>query len=357
MKHVAVPFLLCSAVLTGWSGCNTSTPRDNVTGSPNNPVRNANPPPKEQREREFDFGPVLALGQNLRHEFSIANESDRPLRVLKAATSMPCCSGVGRLPKVIPPGGRSIVPVIIKTENKAGLLQIACRIETDSPTAPVRRFSVSVQLIPVWEVSAESGPVRVLPIGRPGKFTYRISCRRMGPDGTGLPDTVTTSGPIRVTLAEPAAESTRTRGVIETTRELDTELKPSPRAGFQRGEIVFRWADGRTRTQFVGWEVTPHIRVTPPGLVLSQSKSPIHCRLAVTSDDRPIRIIKVAGPFSSPFTAPSQSRLTHSLLIEADPSRVGPGGLTDITITTDHPDQPSVSVTLLLTAAAPGGER
>lgn len=64
---------------------------------------------------QHDFGPVLARGQTLRHEFSLTNPTNRPMRLIGAKLSTPCCSLLGPLPTdVIPPGDRREIAAFLR---------------------------------------------------------------------------------------------------------------------------------------------------------------------------------------------------------------------------------------------------
>jgi len=157
--------------------------------------------------QEFDFGTVLARGQALRHDFTLSNRTDKPLNLLKAGSSTPCCSAIGPVPKTIPPGSSVQIPIVVKTANKAGPLRIAFGVEAESSTPRVFRLSVSVRLLPEWEIQPEGEPVSSLSLGRSGKVAYRISCRRIGDDGIASPESVKASGPIKVSMAAKDEEA------------------------------------------------------------------------------------------------------------------------------------------------------
>jgi hypothetical protein len=352
MRQADWPAVLCCAVLIVPSGCTTSTP-DLEVADVLRDVGSATDR-SEQRGQEFDFGTVLTSGRTLRHAFSLSNPSDRPLRLLKAASSIPCCSAVGPLARTIPPGGEVQVPIIVKTENKVGHLRVDFAVETDAPIIPIRRFAVSVRLVRDWEIEAEGDLVEPLSLGQPGKLSYRIVCRRKGTEGRGLPDKVTASGPIRAVLGTSAEESNKPGGINEASRTVDVELAASSGAGRRQGELIFQWADGRTQSHLVSWEVRPRIGVMPPGLVIQPSREPVPVVLTVASDDRPIRIVKVDGPLAKPFAPSSEMKRIHPLRLLVDPSQAAQDSIADIKITTDHPVQPFVSAALLVSGSAAG---
>ncbi len=67
---------------------------------------------------EFDFGTVLAQGQVLRHEFTLTNPTNQPMRVLKATALTPCCSEVGPISSAtIAPGGHREIPAVLRIRS------------------------------------------------------------------------------------------------------------------------------------------------------------------------------------------------------------------------------------------------
>jgi hypothetical protein len=78
--------------------------------------------------------------------------------------------------------------------------------------------------------------------------------------------------------------------------------------------------------------------------------------VVVTSEGRDIRILKVDGPLAKMLSLPTDSSRMHRLGFMIDTSKVRSGDISDITITTDHPDHSSVAVTLLFSASTNGGE-
>ena len=335
-------------------GCTTSTQGPESAHPSDRDTHRATP--SEYRTQEINLGSVLAHGQILRHEFTLTNPSDQPTRILRASSSFPCCSSIGPLPGTIPPRGEVRIPVVVKTENKSGPLHIGFAVVTDSFAAPIRRLGIAVRLIPEWQIEDKQAATHTLSIGESGKRSYRITCRRMETGGFGLPDIVTVGGPIKVSLKGEAHETTISGGIIEATREVAIDLLPSSQTGRCQGEILFRWTNGLTRSQITTWEVTPRIKASPSGLVIKRSKEPERVAVVVTSEGCDIRILKVDGPLAKALSLPTDPSRVHRLSFMVDSSKVKSGGISDITINTDHPDQSSVAVTLLFSASAEGGE-
>lgn len=346
MRQANWPAVLCCAVLISLSGCATRSPDPAIIPPPDDATRES--APAAERLHDHDFGSVLAQGQLLRHEFNLANPTRHPIRVLKASSSAPCCSSIDPLPRLIAPHSTVPVKIALRTENKSGLLRVAFGVETDDAAAPLRRFTASVLLIPEWEIQTEREPVRSLGIGQGGRQECRVVCRRNGKAGWGVPVDVKVSGPVKAALGGSIEESIGPAGITEASREVEVELLASSQPGFQQGEVLFQWPDGRTQSHVVTWEVRPRIKASPSGLVLRRSRDPLDVSITVASEDRPIRIIKVDGPLFRPHIPAAEARQRHALHLVVDGSKTGPEGISDIKVTTDHPDQPEVSIAVLL---------
>ena len=91
-------------------------------------------------------------------------------------------------------------------------------------------------------------------------------------------------------------------------------------------------------------------------LVVKRSRQPIEMTVRVASEDRPVRIIEVEGPLAKAFALSAEASRVHSLHLVLDTSKANRNGICDIKITTDHPEQAVVTVALLLTDAAEGGD-
>ncbi len=299
---------------------------------------------------EHDLGPVLASGQTIHHEFTLRNKSDRPLALLKGSSMTPCCSAVGPLPKSVPPRGEVQIPVVFKPGYQAGLKRVVFTVETD---AQPYAFSMRSRLFSAYEVKADEGSASSLPIGRAGTQKYTVTCRRKGSEGLGAPTRVDVAAPLQATFAAPV-ETKENDGLLVTTRRVEVSLPASKSPGAQRGELTFTWPDGRAETLMLGWDVTPLLRANPSGFVLKPLPDRVEQSIIVASDDWPIRILKVEGLLLAESFEPIQVARTHQTLrLTFDPALAKTTGASDIVITTDHPEQPTVVVTVLVVPGDP----
>ena len=106
----------------------------------------------DSEEEAHDFGSVLARNQMLRHEFRVANRSDRTLRIVGSKVMVPCCLSLGKLPESIPPGGEATVAASLKVGLLADRKKVAFEIETVAPSRATRTRFVFTRFEPDWKV-------------------------------------------------------------------------------------------------------------------------------------------------------------------------------------------------------------
>jgi hypothetical protein len=303
----------------------------------------------------FDFGLVLAHGQELRHVFSLTNQTKRPIRVLSGIAQTPCCSAIQALPGRIAPAAASDVAVVFRPGQQTGPRAVRFQIKTDSDEQPIYTLVLQAQLFAEWEIVPAGGRVGSINVGRSRTENWRIVCRRSESRGLPLPETVEGCDAIKARFVGPVSVQTQPGGLVQSTREVEIELAAIPKIGTQQALLVFRWGDGQTKTHLVRWTVVPLVHLAPSGIIIAASNTPIDRAVTLSSDDRPFRITRVAGPLlSEPVRTPSDSLRTHRLSLRLNPGRAISGRATAVLIEIDHPDQPRLELTVLVTPSGRG---
>ncbi len=296
----------------------------------------------------YDIGPIVARDQILRHDFTLTNYSDKPLRILGGMSDAPCCSGVESLPDSIPPGAGARVSVFLKPGNQTGQKVVRFAIETDSREKPVHTLTFRASLFGEWEVVPLAGPIPLVPVGSRGKQSLRLVCRREGDEGLRLPQTVEVREPLRALPRQPGNERVLLDGLIESSLDVEVEFPGASELGLQQAEISFHWPGGRTRTAVIRWEVTPLVRISPSSIVIEPTGRPVERSITITSDDRSVRITSVSGAIlAKPAEFPSLTGRTHQLTVWLEPSRAVPGAVSRVSIGIDHPNQLELALSVL----------
>ncbi len=301
-----------------------------------------------------DFGPVLARGQTLRHEFTLRNLNGKPLRILDAEALTPCCSEIERktLPQAVPPGGEAKIAALFRTGNRTGAQRLIFVVTTDDPRRSTVEFELIATLVPEIEIGALDGSNTEILTGRGGTQTLEIVCRRMGEDGMTGPEHLDASPPLSAEWLGPVEEAERADGMRESTRRLQVNLPASHEIGDHLGSLILRWADGTTRDVPVGWRVNPIIRAVPSGLFLGGDGAGerVSRTIQLRSEERPFRVLGVTGPSFARCGVifPSEPDTVHSFSFDFDLSSASAERAFDLTFRTDHPDQPTVVVSVLI---------
>jgi hypothetical protein len=158
-----------------------------------------------------------------------------------------------------------------------------------------------------------------------------------------------TSTPLGASFLGTALTRDAPGGLVEATRELEVLIPPGRTPGARRGELVLSWRDGRTETQIINWEVRPHLTVSPRTIVLEAGVQHVRRRVVVASDCGPFIVKRVFGSLvrgTAPL--PRIARVTHQLNIEFDAPAAAASRTVDVLIETDHPDQPAVSLGIIV---------
>ncbi|MGC8642605.1 MAG: DUF1573 domain-containing protein [Isosphaeraceae bacterium] len=304
---------------------------------------------------EFDLGPVISNREQHRHEFTVTNPGSRPVRLLSGLPLTPCCSAMGPLPTVIPPGGRARIPVVFSARHQSGRKQFTFLVGTDAGPAPIS-LVLSADLVSAWDLQGPVDSGLACRVNRPQEWSLRLVCRRDGAEGLGPPESVAASTPLSAEFVGPPRVIRAAGRMVEVFRNVRLKAPSCDSPGWRRGEITFFWPDGGREEAPVSWAVTPAITVSPTGLVLQPSRGPLGATVRLRSDDLPFRVLKVLSPLlKTPFKVPTgPKRKTHRLEIALDPAETHSAGSSDLTIITDHPDQSRVVVSVVVPPAKRG---
>lgn len=296
-----------------------------------------------------DFGTILSEGQSLRHEFSIRNPSHLPMRLIRGEALTPCCSSLGPLPDSIPPHGAANVLTIFSPGFQSGPRGVVFAIQTDSEIQGQVQLALRADLVSAWEAVSIGSSTSTVPLGQPGTLTFRVVARRKGSLGRGLPDKISSAPPVRAAFGGHPTSNTGPDGTIEVTRDVVVSLPATDQPGIKRGELAFAWPDGRTNTMPLSWEVRPRLRLLPAGIVLQRSSLPVERTIVMESEGIPFRVVGVSSPLlARSVELPAGMATRHAIHIELSPSNRPPDSTTNVIISTDHPDQSSANISVLV---------
>jgi hypothetical protein len=225
-------------------------------------------------------------------------------------------------------------------------------VTTDSKSQPIQLLTLSATIVAETELRPKQATETIIPTGQAASQSFTIATRRSHPgdQGRGAPDAIVAVPPVMASFAGPCRESQRLDGWIETERDFVVQLPPSDSEGLRSGEFLLKWSTGEELRHVIAWKVTPHIRVSPSGIVIRAGDGPIHQEIELRSEDRPFHILGVEGPLLDPSTpsAPTAADKRHRFIVTLDPRRAPRDGAIDLGIATDHPDQRSLTLTVVV---------
>lgn len=293
-----------------------------------------------------DLGDVLAHDQIIDYQFVVTNPTDKQWQLSDAAALMPCCTEIGPVPRSIPPRSDAAVPVRLKPGRKSGLKRFEFQVHTSDEAAPTLEFALVARLVPAWEIEGQASPI-VVRAGKAAQVTLGATRRAKTSDALTASATLSCSSPLNATwVGEPMVRDDGDFTAI--SQRFIVEIPAIWDAGIHSGEIIFSWKSGESERHHISWDVQPIITAQPSGLILKPTSKSTQNSIRVASKGEPFRILSVSSPLLSEKVELSQkAAATHSLILHLNASLAKDERPSQITITTDHPDQAQVLINTL----------
>jgi len=301
--------------------------------------------------QSHDLGPILTHGQTLHHEFAIDNPTGEAIRILRVSALTPCCSAVEDHPRTIAPHGKVEIPVVFRPGLQTGKKSVAFAVETDGALGRgVATLRLTASLFSEWEVIPSAANPKSFPLGKGGTLGFDAICRRSARVGLPPPDSIELAGPATLVSFDPAIEESQADGFIVARRHLEVRVPADSPVGMNHGSARYLWAGGESRESILPWEVKPRLQASPSAVVLKRGEPPVESRFLIASDDRPFRVVEVTGPLlEGPPAVSTTANRTQTLGLRIATARAGRDDETgEIIVRTDHPDQPTVTLRVLI---------
>jgi hypothetical protein len=302
-----------------------------------------------ERHQEHDFGVILAEVQTLQHEFTVENTTNKSVHLLRATATTPCCSGFVSLPRLISPNDKVRVAVWFKTNHDSGLKGVRFVLETDEGYGTTHVLVVRARLVPAWEVEPVGDSVTPLRLGKRGSQAFRLTARRKDGRGRSIPERLSASAPLAVAFNGEATSAIDAAGFIVETGMIEVSIPPVREPGPYRGQIVLHWSDGLAEAHPFDWEVQSDLKASPSAFILRAPSQPTEYRIVVTAAERPFRVLSVQSPLvAGPLQLSSRAGLRQELRLTLDPARAPNQRTCEIEIRTDHPDEKTLRLSILV---------
>ncbi len=295
-----------------------------------------------------DVGLRIADDRPIHHEFRLRNSTDRPIRLVNAVVTTPCCSSIGPIPKSIPAHGEAGVPVEFRPGFQSGRKRLQFVAATDREDCRRIEMSLTADLRPSWEVAPIGEPSLRVVVGSPSIHSYRIITRQKDAGGLPPPSGLDVGAPFTARFVGEPAERRLPGEIVEAERTIQVESPAIQEPGVASADLRLTWTGGTSHTHPIRWEITPLVRVAPLTLVVRSGESAHRASVTIHSVDRPIRILGVSGSvLAKPVEPTRDSALVHRLDLTIDAARGREDG-SEVEVMTDHPAQSRLKLKVLI---------
>ena len=307
-------------------------------------------------DRRHDFGAVVGRpGRTLTHAYLLTNSTSGPVKVLQAVNAKPCCGDVAMGPATLEPGQSATLEVTVRVGGSIGPLSHRAIVETDHPAAAQLEFWTLADVHPRLRIEEAD---QDLPALRPGATERREFAALAY--GTADDPPIDLDGPmfrsdLEADWSGPAEDSPLANGLVERSRPFAVALEAGAEPGLRTGELRIVDRGGEFLLGYpLRWEVVPAIKATPSGIVITPSSTVRDPKILLQAQDgRAFRVLGVEsdlpGIVAEPPRPESGATQVLRLAIEPGPGNAGRPGT--IAVTTDHPDQPRIDLTVYVSGS------
>ena len=268
----------------------------------------------------------------------------------------PCCGEVDPVvPKSLAPGESVTLTVRVKAGETLGPLSHRALLETDVPESSELEFWTLADVVPRVRLEETTEKLSPLFPGQSAKrhfVTFSLGTREAP---QLLLDDATVKASTGLTWEGPATEGRSEGPILESRRSFSIELKADGRPGTRQADISI--VDGATILlgRSVAWEVASCLKASPPGIIVTGGSGRIEKQVIIRSVD--VREFKLSEATSNLPGVVAEfkegERLGSHILrvrIDAGPGNRGKTG--QVTVTTDHPAQPTVTVSIFVSSTS-----
>lgn len=298
---------------------------------------------------EYDFGTVITRGQVLAHDFSLKNSTADRIDLLELIAETPCCSYMGEVKPSIMPGERVSIPTRLKTGVRVGPTVVEFKVRTSSEKNPLQRFRLKANFVEEVKIELDDSSDTKIFMGKAGNQALLVKTRFLGGNEGKRVVSVSSDSKLIALLIPEQKTLKREDNIEEIVQKIALELPPSQRIGDHREELTIKWADGATKKRLISWETIPCLKISPRNLSIQHTDSSQAVKVIVKSMDGAFRIRDIKGPIiRDSLNLGQSSSLVHSFELEIITKMKPHIYFEQIEFVTDHPNQPTVSVNLMV---------
>jgi hypothetical protein len=304
-------------------------------------------------ETTFHFGTVLTSpGRTLTHSYRLANSTGDPITITTVENLKPCCGTIELERSTVLPGAVTAARVRISLgDGTKPDVDHAAVIQTDPAGFGPILLRTQARVLPRIQVLEEPSAFTdhaVPSTAAPRVCTFRVVAHgTAGEPGIDLKTTSVASSLV-VGWTGPVREERNSEGIQTRSRIFSITLDPRDRPpGPQVDTITLTSAGQAVLEHGIHWEVVTAITAAPGLIVLGPSRPT--CRVLLQARDH--QAFRLTGLPEIPgvrFEAEGQTAARRQVLLAIWDGASDLGtGKQQLTIETDHPQQPRVPLALV----------
>ncbi|HWL93073.1 MAG TPA: DUF1573 domain-containing protein [Phycisphaerae bacterium] len=298
----------------------------------------------------YDFGRVKS-GSNVNHDFYFTNTGTGPLEILTVKPSCGC-TVAGQYDRIVQPTQTGKIPMTMSLKNASGPVNKTVTVHTNVAGAEAQ---ITLQIKgEVWQ------PVQVTPAAA---AFGRITAEASG-DAVSRKLTVVNNLETPIKPEAPVSNSPKLKAEMTTLEEgkkyeLTVTLVPPLDAGNVSARVTVATGNAEFPTiEIPAYAfVTPAVDVTPTSLVVPQSRTTAITRQFYirSNTGKPVKISDVAAtnPELKLELTDIKDSITYRLKVDVPPTYTPTPGGDKITMKTDHPAVPLLSLPVTTQAVMP----
>ena len=299
------------------------------------------------RDRKFDFGKCLISPQlNLLHQYSVCNNSNQPINLLRALNQKPCCGDIKFDPIILQPGESHYLTVILKHNQSSHPLSHLAVIETDHPQLQFVEFYTYADPQPMFILERMDDSITNVKIGESKRVPLNFHCYGDSKNKPFDLDRIRIETDLGFEWLGPITQISSRDGFLETIRKGELVFIGQGSSGSRISAVQVKDNDNLLYNENFAWKVDQILKVNPQVLMISGKEATKEYVIVVNSlDGKAFKVLEII---------PDLPDLKVSKLVQTDPSSYSfvvhfdqkPSSTRSgvIKLMTTHPHQASLAV-------------
>jgi hypothetical protein len=287
---------------------------------------------------------VSRPGRKLKHGYTLTNPTDSPIHVLQVVNRKTCCGEVQINTTTLPPGGSSVVTVMLLVGTRFDEVVHETEVITDHPGDDSFVLRTSARAIAALRLTpADGGGVARVDRGQDAGGEFNVLAAGTEADPPVDLDQLTLRSTLKTAWTGPAESVPDEEGLTALRRRFRVLYDSSTAPGEHQAEVEIRDTETPLLKEIVRWEVLPTITVSPSVLVLRADRPSPRVVLSSRGQTFTIRRIECENlglKGHAEGTAPARTQVVRFEGLPVSPK----GGRGTVSLFTDHPGQDRVDL-------------